>query len=303
MRVVCAVEGEAYVHHCATMLHSLLEHNGQVGVRVDYLHDDRTSARGRRRVAEMVEGMGGEISFQLVPDRWVEGLPIVDFTRKATWYRIALDELLPDAERVLWLDVDLLVKDSLRPLWRTPLDDCLIGAVTNVPPGPDREYSERPELGGDPYFNAGVLLMDLAAMRREAIGPFLREYAVRHADRLKWRDQDALNEVLHGRRLALHPRWNCMNSVLGFSYAKDYFAEEILEEARRRPAIRHFEGPSFAKPWHLLADAESRRQYAHQRRQTPWPWGLPSGLTPMNVARYGRRRLRSVARAARRRLL
>jgi lipopolysaccharide biosynthesis glycosyltransferase len=250
--------------------------------------------------------MGGEIGFHQVADSWVEGLPVTDFTKKATWYRISLDELLPEADRVLFLDVDLLVRESLLPLWTTPLDGHLIAAVTNVPPGPERGYVERPELGGDRYFNAGVLLIDLAAVRREGIGPYLRQYAVREAARLKWRDQDALNEVLHARRLPLHPKWNCMNAVLHFSYADEYFDARELEEARGHPAIRHFEGPSFNKPWHLLADPPDRREYRLHRGRTPWPRMIPAGLTPLNLLRYTRRRLRSAIRrllGARRRLV
>jgi lipopolysaccharide biosynthesis glycosyltransferase len=164
MRIVCAVEGEAYVRHGAAMLHSLLAIH-QDSVQIDYLHGDDTSTRGRKRLATMVDRMGGQIQYHRVPDSWVEGLPVKGFTRKATWYRIFLTRLLPDADRAIYLDLDLLVLDSLLPLWRTPLDGNLLGAVTNVPPGPDR-YRERPELGDDPYFNAGVLLLDLDAMRR-----------------------------------------------------------------------------------------------------------------------------------------
>src|SRR5690242_15659523 len=101
------------------MLHSLLEHEHGHPVSIDYLHGDDTSSSGRRRLAAMVEAMGGAIAFHHIDDKWVEGLPIKDFTRKATWYRISLDELLPDAERILYLDVDLLVRDSLLPLWQT----------------------------------------------------------------------------------------------------------------------------------------------------------------------------------------
>jgi lipopolysaccharide biosynthesis glycosyltransferase len=289
IHVVCAVEGERHVHHCAVMLHSLLEHNRHV--RIDYLYGNDTARRGRRKLARMVRDLGGEIEFHRVAESWVEGLPIKDFTRKATWYRISLDELLPHADRILYLDVDLLVCQSLLPLWQTPMRDHLIGAVTNVPPDPDLAYTQRPQLGGDLYFNAGVLLMDLAAIRREGVGPVLREHAVRHAARMKWRDQDALNEVLHGRRLPLRPKWNCMNAVVQFSRAFEYFDPDELEEARRSPAIRHFEGPLFNKPWHILAREESWQQYRHHRRQTPWPRVLRTGLTPVNVLRYLRRRL------------
>lgn len=302
LRVVCAVEGEAYVRHCAAMLHSVLAQHPGTPVHVDYLHGADTSESGRKRLAGMVRNAGGEITFHLISDGWVEGLPVTDFTRKATWYRISLDALLPNADRVLYLDVDLLVRRSLLPLWGTPLKGNVVGAVTNVPPPIYRAYTERPEMGGDRYFNAGVLLLDLAAMRREGLGDELREHARRHASRLIWRDQDVLNEVLHGRRLPLRPIWNCMNATY-FGSATEYFDEEALAEARENPVIRHFEGPDECKPWHILSDRQSRREYVEHRRATPWPRVQPAGRTPMNMIRHARRTLRQLPRSAARRLL
>lgn len=290
LRVACAVEGEDHVRHCAAMLHSLLVHHPAASVRIDYLHGDDTSPRGRARLAEMVAGLGGEIRFHRVSDEWVEGLPIKDFTRKATWYRISLDELIPDAKRILYLDLDLLVKDSLLPLWQTPLEGHVLGAVTNVPPRQEQAYNHRPELSGDLYFNAGVLLLDLEAIRREELGPRMRAFSVRNAARLRWRDQDALNEVLHERRLPLHPRWNCMNAVMNFDFADEYFDARTLEEARRSPAVRHYEGPLWNKPWHLLSDPDVQRPYLEHRSQTPWPRVRLEGRTPRNLMRYARRR-------------
>lgn len=289
MRVVCAVEGEAHVHHCAAMLHSLLGEHPPATIRIEYLHGGDTSARGRKRLAAMVARLGGEIAFHDVPERWLSGLPVKGFTGKATWYRLFLDRLLPDADRVLYLDLDLVVLQSLEQLWRTPLHDHVLAAVTNVPTFYDRAYTERAELGGDRYFNAGVLLLDLACVRREGIGEQLRALALQHAARMSWRDQDALNELLHARRLPLHPRWNCMNSIMNFGWAADYFDAAELAEARRDPAIRHFEGPAENKPWHLLGDREGLALYRKHRSHTPWPRMVRSGVTPANVARYSRR--------------
>jgi lipopolysaccharide biosynthesis glycosyltransferase len=273
------------------MLHSLLVHNSQDKVFVDYLHGDDTSPRGRQKLRAMVADLGAEIAFHRVDDAWVTGLPIKGFTGKATWYRICLDELLPGAMRVLYLDADLLVMDSLASLWATPLEGNLVAAVTNVPQPHDRAYTQRPEMGGGLYFNAGVLILDLAGLRDEGLGVRMREHALKHAARLRWRDQDVLNELLHDRRLALHPRWNCMNSVMHFHWASEYLAPDLLREARASPAVRHFEGPSYNKPWHLLSDPVSQAQYALHREQTPWPRMRREGCTPMNVLRYTRRRL------------
>lgn len=289
LRIACAVEGEQHVRHCAAMLHSLLSTQPESLVHIDYLHGSDTSARGRKRLAKMVTHMGGSIGFHEVPDTWVAGLPIKGFLGKATWYRIFLNRVLEDADRAIYLDVDLLVRDSLRPLWETDLGGCLIGAVTNVPPGLDGR--ERLDLGDDAYFNAGVLLLDLAAMRSQNTDEHLRQFAVANAPRLLIKDQDALNSVLHDRRLALHPRWNVMNSIQSWDHATEYFTEVEVAEARANPAIRHFEGPSFNKPWHLLADRDSQRQYILHRRETPWPHVRRTGCTPLNALRYAKRRL------------
>jgi lipopolysaccharide biosynthesis glycosyltransferase len=289
--VALAVEGESYLRHSAAMLHSLLWHHQNRPVLIDFLHCDDTSPRSRRRLAAMVSEMGGELRYHSIPDAWVTGLPVVGFTRKATWYRIWLERLLPDADRVLYLDVDLIVMDSLEELWKLPLEGRVLAAVTNVPPPHEIAYVERPELG--------VLIIDLDRIRREDVGEELRRFSVTNAERLKWRDQDALNEVLHARRLPLHPRWNFMNAMRVYPYATEYFEASELQEARWRPAIWHFEGPDLNKPWHVLCDPRQRRLYARHRARTPWRRAPLTGWTPTNIARGTWLRRRHILRRKR----
>ena len=109
--------------------------------------------------------------------------------------------------------------------------------------------------GPEEYFNAGVLLLNLDKMRRDGSTDRLLHYARANAGRLVWRDQDALNVVIGANHVRLHPRWNCMNSVIEFPQSIDVFGAVAVAEARGHPAIRHFEGPSLHKPWHYLSDA------------------------------------------------
>jgi lipopolysaccharide biosynthesis glycosyltransferase len=269
--IACAAEGREYAAHSATMLGSLFAANPSNQVRVHYMHAD-IGWRDRRRLAGMVRGWGGEISFHSISDRHVRGFPTVGFIGKATWYRIYLPELHPDLDRILFLDSDLLVLDSLAPLWATDLDDEWLAAVTNV--FQDDHLGHPAALGIPPtqkYFNAGVLLLNLAQMRSDRCTEALRSYAVAKGEELMWRDQDALNVVLGSRRLELHPRWNLMNSITLFPRALEVFGAEAVAEARADPAIRHFEGPGANKPWHPDCERELRELYFEHRRHTPWP--------------------------------
>lgn len=271
LEIACAARRD-YVPHTAAMLQSVLEQNGDLGVRIHFLHGPDLPADARELLTGMVESQGGEISFLLVSPEHVSGLRTRVELPASHWYRVFLPELLGDLQRVLYLDGDLIVLRALAPLWQTDLGDHYLGAVTNVF---QEDHMHRiAELGlSDPrsYFNSGVLLMNLELMRRDGCTATLVDYARSNFERLSWPEQDALNILLGERRLALHPRWNLMNSLLIFPWAEEAFGATALAEARADPAIRHFEGPSVNKPWHYLCERPDRELYRRHRERTPWP--------------------------------
>lgn len=128
----------------------------------------------------------------------------------STYARFLLAELLPGVDRIVHLDCDLLVDADLRPLFAMDLNGQLIAAV------PDRNI---PRLGqtlqhGDltereralPSFNAGVMLMDLAALRKtDLLAPLA---PVMHQLQSVVQSQAVLNYALRDRWLMLPDRWN-----------------------------------------------------------------------------------------------
>lgn len=270
--LACAARAD-YLPHAAAMLHSVLVNGGLGDPHIHFLHGPELPRSDAEALEQMVVGLGGTVSFLAVAEDRIEGLRTRgDFLPASHWYRIFLPELLPDVDRVLYLDGDLIAVDSLEPLWRSELGDQYLAAVTNV--FLEHDAGRPAALGlrdARDYFNSGVLLMNLELMRRDAMTDALRSYGLANAEKLAWPEQDALNVVLGERRLHLHPRWNLMNSILLFPSAADVFGTKVVTEARRNPAIRHFEGPGANKPWHHLCEREGRELYVEHRRQTPWP--------------------------------
>ena len=285
IEVACAVEGD-YVPHSAAMLASVLANSGASRVRVHYLHGPDFAVEDSAAIAQMVVEMGGEAAFLKVDDERCSGLPIEGFTGKATWYRTMLPDLLPDIARVLCLDADLLVMDSLEPLWTLDLEGSLLAAVTNVLAP---QYMDRPaELGISPhaYFNAGVMLLDLDSMRANGSARKVNRYGVDHAAELALRDQDAMNFVLAGRRKALSPRWNTMNAIRVYPWSAYVFTASEIADAIARPAIRHFEGPGSNKPWHTDCEPRWQAAYLQHRRRTPWPDFTPERGAESRLRRW-----------------
>jgi lipopolysaccharide biosynthesis glycosyltransferase len=298
IHIACAADAR-YVAHVATAVRSVAATHPGAAIEVHFLHAsdlDPALVRG----LQSMSGDGLQIRCHEIAPGAVAGLPAWGRIPATMWYRILLPELLPDVARVLYLDADVLVVDSIAELWGLELEGAYLGAVTNVPERHRLGHAADLGLEGpERYFNSGVLLLNLELMRRDGATAALRACARQNLDRLLWPDQDALNLVLGERRVDLHPRWNLMNSIRGFRWSADLLGATAVEEAIRRPAIVHFEGPAQNKPWHVLCDHPHRVVYERHRRETPWPDYRRDGLTPGNALRLLRRRVGTAQAAVR----
>lgn len=124
--------------------------------------------------------------------------------------RVLLPQLVM-RERVIYLDVDLLVMKDLRELWDQPLNGCLALAVPE--PGvtlardcvwlaaddPDRHL---------PYFNSGLMVLDLAGWRAGNCTAAAMRLIEEHGGQMRFYDQTLLCYLLRGRIGALDASWN-----------------------------------------------------------------------------------------------
>jgi lipopolysaccharide biosynthesis glycosyltransferase len=263
------------------MLHSMLHNNSDADVEVHFLHAPGFSPSHREQLGRFVGENGGSIRFHAIDDRSVSHLPATARLPHVMWYRLFLPELLPDVDRVLYLDADTLVVDRIAPLWDLPLDESYVAAVSNVF---EPQFANRPSLLGlDPtqeYFNSGVLLFNLAKMRHDGVTRRMLRFATEQ--QLLWPDQDVLNVVLGRARVHLDPRWNCMNSLFYLEEANLVFGRDAVRAACSDPAIVHFEGSEMTKPWHYLSKHPYRSVYCGHRAETPWPTFPIDGRTLSN---------------------
>ena len=149
------------------------------------------------------------------------------------WAKLDLIDLLP-VKRVLCLDADILAKGDVGRLWDTDLGDKLLGACPDVgfPLGHEG-------VGRGPYFNKGVLLMDLIKIRRDVQKLKVVAKSIPFS---KFLDQDAMNIHFRGAWKPLNLEWNAQG--LGI-YAKCRTAdkETVNLHEMANPTLVHFTGP------------------------------------------------------------
>ncbi len=173
------------------------------------------------------------------------------------WAKIAMIPILP-VERVLYLDADVLVRGDLTELWETDLGGKALGAAPDV--GSPRGHEG---IGRMPYFNAGVMFMNLTLMRKD-LG--LLHALAGKMKNSRLRDQDVLNVCFRDNWRVIGLTWNAQG--LG-TYAKCHTPDRAALdlESMADPSIVHFTGalhpslaevinpfvqPVIGKPWGYL---------------------------------------------------
>lgn len=172
----------------------------------------------------------------------------------ATYLRLTLHKLLPDVDKILYMDVDVLVLDSLLPLWETPLTDHVLAAVRGTVNladkwewNSDRPYWRLLEGQRGNYINAGITLLNLEEIRRRGLDSQWDELA---RQRLYYQDQDILNITCQGAIVYLPPKYNRLTYMEGSEYHRlvdeGIYTQREYEESMKTPVILHYAGD---KPW------------------------------------------------------
>lgn len=260
-----------YLPHTAAMLASLLEHaDPERPLNLFFLHSD---------IGDIGRGLLREV-LALHPKAQMQeinaGRAFDDSYRStsrapsnATYNRFLLFDLLPDLNRLLYVDVDMVFCGDVAQIWDTDLGGKPLGAVTDhimtrtlTGPTPTIEQAvpdlyvyHRDHLGMSDdqiaqYFNAGLLLFDFTAMDVPRTSADLMKMA--HEGKYMFRDQDILNSYFKGRTHVLDPRFNVMNTVLS-GYGRVPAANHAHAMAGRAdPVVIHYAAGDY-KPWKGVA--------------------------------------------------
>lgn len=200
----------------------------------------------RENLAAVVSGSANaQIRFVDVGAAFKDAFQIRGIT-VPTYYRLLLPSLLPEKSRVLYLDVDTVVTSSLLSMFEADMSRRYLAGVRSVFSFLQQERVVR--VGADPeqYVNAGVLVMNLDAMRRDGLEADFLQLAKRQ---LEYQDQDVLNIRCRDAILHLHPRYNlhCMfDYEQNAAVSEDVYSGFDWRHALDDAAVLHYAG---AKPW------------------------------------------------------
>jgi lipopolysaccharide biosynthesis glycosyltransferase len=153
------------------------------------------------------------------------------------YYRLLAPYLFPTAERILYLDSDIMCLRDFFELFPIDLNGNVIAACQDkgFPFFQSRLKNsnfcvvnnfQSLSLSGDaPYFNSGVMLMDCELWKKNEITRRAIDISNENAKSIFLYDQYGLNIALYQRWLGLDPRWNYIGDDFDSNIIFRHFAK------------------------------------------------------------------------------
>lgn len=258
---ICTSSNSKYARYLYVMLTSLFENNRDDPVTVFVLTCDFTQA-DRLSLMNLAEQYRQTVRFIDIDREAFTHLPTSTKYSLEAYFRLKMPELLPsEINRVLYLDVDIIVQGALREFYQLQMNGCSFAACPDFNfPELDlfhRELFHRTE--HLKYFNTGVVLWDLDRVRRRYSFDDFMATAAELGDNLPFVEQEILNYRSVGDVLFLDGRkYNYM--AHRYSYVSDQpYADSAL--------IIHY---TETNPWQLGWRSNLYMRWWDYAKKTPY---------------------------------
>lgn len=251
-----------YVPYVSTLLESILQ-NSSSAKNYDIIVLNRDiSLKNQNILKKQVKKDNFSLRFFDITEymKDYENLYTRGHFRIETYFRLLMQEILPEYHKVLYLDSDMVVLADVAELYETNIDGYLLSACKDADTAglyngfePNKkQYMDTILKIKKPYdyFQAGVILFNLDEFRKTYSIKKMMDFSMSYQWELL--DQDVLNYLAQGRVKFADMAWNVLmdwrniriKQIIGIA---PYYLFDAYMAARENPRIIHYAGPD--KPW------------------------------------------------------
>ena len=171
---------------------------------------------------------------------FVKNLKAVEYNHLtiASAYRLIIPDVLPQYDKVLYMDSDIVINEDVSELYRIDIGDNILGAVRGYYKIDDgnfmyRHITEDLQIGINHFFNAGILIINIGSFKAHKIKEQCFSLLSARKD-LYFMDQCAMNIVCEGKVFFFPLKWNFEWQFL-FASQKSSLDQEMYDGMRDKP--------------------------------------------------------------------
>ena len=202
----------------------------------------------------------------------------VDRGSLSQYARLFISSVLPEnLEKVLYLDCDIIIRQSLEELWNLDMHGKTIAALKDAF---SKWYRMNIDLKPkDIMFNSGVMLINLKRWKVQKVEKDLLRFIGSKNGKIQQGDQGALNAVLSHDTYCFEPRFNSVTIYYDFSYEEmlvyrkppEFYSEKQIKKAIENPVIIHFTTSFLSRrPW--VEGCQHRYACEWMKYKSMGPW-------------------------------
>lgn len=220
---ICYSSDENYAKYLYVSMKSVLANKAEDDEICFYILDGGLTVSDKEKILELKNKIDCFILFISVDKDKFSICPMGEKKTHlsiVTYYRLLIANMLPNIDKIIYLDCDVEVKTSLKELYNTDIKDCYFAGADDVS---NTSHCERLNLSV--YCNAGVLLLNLDMWRKtnftEKVFDCIKEYR----DEIMLHDQDVLNMYCKNFIKTIDKKWNAQGCL------KDDDFDEVTKDA------------------------------------------------------------------------
>lgn len=251
---VVFISSNAWAVAAAVTLQSILDHyKGEDPLKIYIFSADMTKENADRFISYSSENISVEVVE--VDDSMFEQFRVEGYyVPPISFVKARLAELLPQYDRIIYLDIDLIIKKDISPLMTVDIDDYYLAGIADMTAMVTLQWHKR--LKRMRYVNAGVLVLNAKKMREENSYQKCIDAKIAHPE-YQCYEQDTFNDVFDDEVKFLPLEWNVMTYNLILSPYTQYSMNQInsfygteyktFQELEDNAAIIHLTNEY--KPW------------------------------------------------------
>jgi lipopolysaccharide biosynthesis glycosyltransferase len=249
---------EKYTKYLSVAILSILDNNtskSSIDFYVLTADISKNSQETLRSITNKYDG--ATLRFILIDDTVFSGFPLnIKHISKEAYFRYLIADVLPEAEKAIYLDVDILVLGDLYRLWIMDIKKFFIA-------GSHKEYFAKEFPGykekiglaeDDVYINSGVILMNLERIRQFNKVQELFDNTEKLKDIIRIQDQDVINITFN-------------KGIKNISNIYNYTESDRREASRQNDEVIIVHFNTSNKPWNSdFQYSDTNRYFADKYR-------------------------------------
>ena len=262
-----------YAQHMAVSIASLLQsYVSERGLNIYILCKDIDDTHIINLKTIVAQHSMAELFFHSINDDEFTNFPLPNnYHPVEMYFRLKIAEIFPSLDRMLYLDSDIIVQSDISEIYFTEKIQNKMVMAVEEPTILNQKRLQSLGMADDvPYFNSGILLMNLSNMRKKGFKNKYINFINEYKKHILYGDQDVLNAVCKGDWEALPLSWNAYYFIYQRVYDGTYYnyKKEDIHAAKTQPKIIHFN--QHPKPWSTKCIDPRRALYFKYLKHTPY---------------------------------